>query len=231
MSITPEKKIKLALFDVDETLLSFNSMDDFIAFFYMEYYGAEAGRDHLMKYETFISMVARQCRREVWNRFYYLYFSGIDRETLAEIGEKWFEARVLNQPDAFNQKVLNQLYQHKADGYQVILVSGGFFAPLNPLLKFLKIESLLCVSPKEGLKGVLTGDLDGIQTVGRGKVEAIKCFLDENIVDWFESYAYADHTSDLPMLTLVGHPVIVGDSPDLQALTRENNWQSISSSH
>jgi phosphoserine phosphatase len=39
-----------------------------------------------------------------------------------------------------------------------------------------------------------------------------------------EAVAYADSTSDLPMLEAVGHPVAVNAEPKLAAVARKRGW-------
>jgi hypothetical protein len=39
------------------------------------------------------------------------------------------------------------------------------------------------------------------------------------------SYAYSDSESDLPMLRVVGHPVVVNPDPDLRRIAAEEGWE------
>src|SRR6266511_5595963 len=49
-------------------------------------------------------------------------------------------------------------------------------------------------------------------------------FADANGFDLAESVAYADSTSDLPMLEAVGFPVAVNPETRLAALARKRGW-------
>lgn len=220
-----DEKLKLALFDVDETLLTFNSMHHFLMFFCTEYYG---NKDGLNRFENLIAankMASRTCTRETLNRLYYLNYTGINQLRLEDIGNSWFERNVLKNPHAFNHTVLERLEQHKKENYKTILVSGGFFASLFPLSKYLNDIDLLCVSTSVE-NGVLTGEIEGIQTIGIGKVAAVINHFKGYEIDWNNSYAYGDHISDLPMLSLVGNPVIIGSSPELLEIAKDRKWKN-----
>jgi phosphoserine phosphatase len=41
------------------------------------------------------------------------------------------------------------------------------------------------------------------------------------------SYAYGDHISDLPLLSLVGHPVVVGAEGALGGYARRHGWDRL----
>jgi len=43
-------------------------------------------------------------------------------------------------------------------------------------------------------------------------------------VDLRSSHAYGDHASDLPVLSLVGRPVVVGDDPVLAGHAALRGW-------
>jgi HAD superfamily hydrolase (TIGR01490 family) len=217
-------KIKIALFDVDQTLLLTNSMLDFIDFFFMEYYGQQSGKIKQDKYK--ISQLGSDNKRENLNRLYYTHFKDIKRSALEDLGKKWFEQTLSKNKHLFNQVVLNRLTKYKQDDYRVVFVSGGFFAPLNPIVEYLEVDVLLCVKPVVN-QGVLTGEIEGIQTIGEGKVTAILNHFKDEQVDWSSSFAYGDHISDLAMLKLVGHPVVVGNDNKLLQIAKEQHWEFI----
>jgi phosphoserine phosphatase len=62
------------------------------------------------------------------------------------------------------------------------------------------------------IDGVYTGELDGPFCYGQGKVEAITDLARWDNLDLAQCYAYSDSSSDLPMLSAIGHPVVV--NPD-----------------
>jgi HAD superfamily hydrolase (TIGR01490 family) len=73
--------------------------------------------------------------------------------------------------------------------------------------------------------GLYTGKLVGEPLHGPAKAEAIRALAEREGLDLAKCYAYSDSTNDLPMLSLVGHPVAVNPDPDLRSVAREKNWQ------
>lgn len=226
MFVRNESGLKLALFDIDETLLSFNSMRSFISFFFTHYYGDSLGLKKLEDYQLKINGMINSYSREVMNKFYYTNYAGIDKSVLDEISKKWFEINVENNEEAFNRSILNLLEKHKRSRFKIVLVSGGFFATVNHLVKHLSVDDYLYVTPTV-VGGVLTGEIEGVQTIGSGKSRAVLEYFQNDEIDWGMSYAYGDHISDLPMLRLVGNPVAVGTNPQLLEIAGEKKWKII----
>src|SRR5262249_38770006 len=57
------------------------------------------------------------------------------------------------------------------------------------------------------------------------KAEAMTALAAEHGFDLQASYAYSDSASDLPMLSIVGHPVVVNPDAELTRMAREHGWQ------
>ena len=62
------------------------------------------------------------------------------------------------------------------------------------------------IGTRGALLTVSTGELDGPFCYGQGKVEAITDLARWDNLDLSQCYAYSDSSSDLPMLSAVGHP-------------------------
>jgi HAD superfamily hydrolase (TIGR01490 family) len=72
--------------------------------------------------------------------------------------------------------------------------------------------------------GVYTGNLDGPFCYAEGKVEAIDAIARFEGFDLAQCYAYSDSASDLPMLSAVGHPVVVNPDSKLERHARSHGW-------
>jgi phosphoserine phosphatase len=68
------------------------------------------------------------------------------------------------------------------------------------------------------------GVLEGPFCYGAGKVEAIRDLARWEGLDLSQCYAYSDSSSDLPMLQVVGHPVVVNPDGRLERHARRNGW-------
>ena len=77
----------------------------------------------------------------------------------------------------------------------------------------------------ESKDGVYTGRLVGEPLHGPAKAEAILALAEREGLDLERCAAYSDSANDLPMLSLVGHPVAVNPDHELKRIARENDWE------
>jgi len=77
----------------------------------------------------------------------------------------------------------------------------------------------------ESRDGVYTGHLVGEPLHGPAKAAAIRALAEREGLDLSRCAAYSDSANDVPMLSLVGHPVAVNPDPQLRRMARENGWE------
>jgi HAD superfamily hydrolase (TIGR01490 family) len=77
----------------------------------------------------------------------------------------------------------------------------------------------------ESENGVYTGRLVGEPLHGPAKAEAIRALAQREGLDLERCSAYSDSVNDLPMLSLVGHPVAVNPDAQLRREARSNGWE------
>jgi HAD superfamily hydrolase (TIGR01490 family) len=77
----------------------------------------------------------------------------------------------------------------------------------------------------ENKDGVYTGRLVGEPLHGPAKAEAILALAEREGLDLTRCAAYSDSANDLPMLSLVGHPVAVNPDHELKSIARQNGWE------
>jgi HAD superfamily hydrolase (TIGR01490 family) len=218
-----------AFFDVDGTLINFNSMISFLSYSLTAYYGSHEGTQRLNKYYSIAQEIDILNNRQELNRLYYRNFEGIEKFCIQTISEKWFKA-IFNDNEIFNEKCLAKLEYHQNNNHKVVFVSGGFFGNLDLLAQKLNVEHVLCVQPIVSDE-VLTGEIDLTkQTIGIGKAIAIRAFVQQHYLDntnLSSCYAYGDHISDIDMLSAVGNPVVVGNDKAMLEYAKLNKWSML----
>jgi phosphoserine phosphatase len=60
--------------------------------------------------------------------------------------------------------------------------------------------------------------------IGPGKAHAIEKFIADRGIDLARSFAYGDHHSDIHMLEMVAHPVVVGNEPEMVEQAKRSGW-------
>jgi phosphoserine phosphatase len=73
--------------------------------------------------------------------------------------------------------------------------------------------------------GVYTGNPDGPLTYRDGKPVAMREVAEREGIDLSASFAYSDSESDLPMLRVVGNPVVVNPDAELARVARAEGWR------
>ncbi|WP_049723220.1 HAD family hydrolase [Gilvimarinus polysaccharolyticus] len=193
-----------AFFDVDNTLITQNSMLSFQNYWYQMY--PDLAAESLYRADLMTHVHEHACW-ETLNKLYYRHFSGRSVAALTDAGESWFKQQLQRSDGFYYQAVLRELRRHQENGFEVIMVSGSFSAVLTPIARDLGVEKILS-SQMEVRAGVYTGYLSAPPMVGAGKRDAVKALLCNTRVAQ-SSYAYGDDISDIPMLSLVGYPVMV----------------------
>lgn len=145
---------------------------------------------------------------------------GITVEDVKALGEEVYDEMIASRiwPGA---KALAQ--QHLRVGRRVWLVTGT------------PIEVAAVISSRLGLTGALgtvgeiadgmyTGRLVGDILHGSAKAVAVQELADLEGLDLKRCWAYSDSYNDIPLLTLVGHPVAINPDARLRRHARDHNW-------
>ncbi|MFF2040928.1 HAD family hydrolase [Kitasatospora sp. NPDC058170] len=207
---------RLVFTDVDETLINCRSMFDFLDYYMTGRHGATGTARARQIRESLLEQGSRGIPREETNRTYFQAWAGEQAEDVARWGERWFAERSANG-SFYLTSTREALIRHQADGAAIALVSGSLPALLDPIARDIRADHVLCTRPEE-CDGELTGRILGDPVVGSGKAAAVHSTITRYPhLNPAECYAYGDHISDLPMLSAVGHPVVVGSNPDLLA--------------
>jgi len=80
-------------------------------------------------------------------------------------------------------------------------------------------------SVAEHVDGVYTGRLQGDLLHKQAKADAIAALAAERGYDLSRCHAYSDSVNDLPMLSLVGHPVAINPDSRLRHYAKEHGWE------
>jgi len=127
---------------------------------------------------------------------------------------------------SFRPDILELLHRHQTQGHLVVLVSGTFQDLLALIGKELGVDHVIGTR-LEVVDARYSGRIIEPTCLGPGKVELLQDFLGTSQldVDLGSSFAYADSIFDVPLLSLVGHPVAVYPDERLQAYALREGWQ------
>ena len=112
--------------------------------------------------------------------------------------------------------------EHRALGHRTVLITGALdFAVegLRPLFDEI-VAAEMSVRPD----GTLSGEMLQVPPTGETRAQILHDYCAAEGLRIEEAVAYADSTSDLPLLEAVGFPVAVNPETRLAAIARKRGW-------
>lgn len=216
--------MKLALFDLDNTLLAGDSD------FEWAQYLIEQGVVDREVYEARNQAFYDQYKAGTLDIFEFLDFQlkPLSRHSRAQL-DAWHQ-------DFLARKILPivapgtaELLKRHRDHIQVIVTATNSFVTA-PIAAHLGVPHLIATEP-EVVGGEFTGKPFGTPSFKEGKVARLEQWLAERGHGWAdveESWFYSDSLNDLPLLARVHHPVAVDPDPTLKAHAERHGWPVIS---
>jgi HAD superfamily hydrolase (TIGR01490 family) len=211
----------VAAFDVDGTLVETNVVEYFL--------WMRLKAQPLQDWPAFMAQMLRKGPRWLFlerrsraefQRSFYREYAGLDVEEMRRLGEEALHAVTLRRiyPDG-----IRRIREHKRAGHRVLLLTGALDVVVEPLAALLEVEvDCAHLLVKDGR---LTGDLQSPPPAGEARSTLLEEYARATSVTLEESFAYADSLSDLPMLEIVGTPVVVNPDPRLSQLAGQRGWR------
>jgi len=219
---TPTQRPRLALFDLDHTLLPLDSDYEWGEFTIRLGWcdRAEFGRRNQAFYDDYVAG-----RLDVHD---YVRFA---TEALCQRGQAAAEAahaqfmREVIAP-AIRQEALQLLARHRDAGDEVVIITATNEFVTRPIAHALGVEHLLAVELARDAGGWYTGAIHGVPSMREGKVQRMTEWLAARGLSWdgVATTFYSDSFNDVPLLERVDHPVATNPDARLRALAAERGW-------
>ena len=215
--------MKLAIFDLDETLIAIDS--DHAWGDYAADQGLVDGDNHRAENRRFYEDYKRgELDIDAYLAFSSHVLTQHPLKILYEHRAKFIDTVI--RP-AILPKGRELVEQHRADGHQLVIVTATLEFVTRPIADMLGIEVLIAPIP-ELLESGYTGKMIGVPSYGPGKVTRLKSWMKEEGFSLEGSTFYSDSHNDIPLLNLVDTPVAVDPDPTLAAVAAEKGWTCIS---
>jgi len=208
---------KVALFDFCETIADFLTADRFVQF--VQFNSKPTNRHIRVLYvvlnKSRILGVLRRVfpKASISKRLVLLQLKGRTYDELALLAQQYYET-VIKQH--FISPVVSELLRLQQEGYKCYLVSGGYDIYLRYFCEEYNIDGLLCTKIRFS-NGICDGKFDGADCMFENKVQMIKSEISGDSSSW---YAFSDSKTDLPMLEIVGNPLVI-------SRVKSQNWAEI----
>ena len=214
---------KLALFDLDHTLLPIDSDHEWGEFL------VRTGRVDPVEHKRRNDAFFEQYKAGTLDPVEYLEFA---LGTLARWPRRELDAmhaefmREVIAP-AIRPQALALLQRHQDPGDLVAIITATNRFVTAPIAKALGVEHLIAAVPEEDRDGNITGKLLGVPTSGAGKVTHTHAWLEQigtplNAFD--SSHFYSDSHNDIPLMSVVTHPVATNPNSALAQHATRLGW-------
>ena len=164
--------------------------------------------------------VTYQYSRKVFNDIFFKRYKGESEDRLRFFAGELFEdvLKPAVYPGAFEL-----IEKSRSLGLRQVVVTGALDLSVKPLMKYLGIEDYVA-NRLEFVNGVATGRLLPPVLAAATKASWIRTFAEREGISLSDSFAYSDSMSDLPMLSVVGHPAAVNPDMRLRQTALHHDW-------
>ncbi len=136
--------------------------------------------------------------------------------------------------DWFNKDITKIIYPELEErirklhgqGYEIYFVTSTIEPIAKRFQEYFGFGKIVATELKEE-KGHYSTYPDGKPCHGQEKSDRIMELASSDKLDLANSIAFSDHISDLYMLKIVGHPVVVNPKPLLKMIAKKNKWEII----
>ena len=215
--------MNLALFDLDHTLIPIDSDYEWGQF--LSRIGAVDRTAFAQRNAAFFA----QYQAGTLDPVEYLEFA---LGTLAQFPRRQLDdwhaqfMREVVQP-TIQPAALDLLKRHQdADDLVAIITATNRFVAA-PIATALGVSHLIAAEPETLPDGSITGKLIGIPTSGAGKVHHTSDWLanmGKSLASFDRSHFYSDSQNDIPLLSVVTHPVATNPNALLEAHAKALGW-------
>jgi HAD superfamily hydrolase (TIGR01490 family) len=223
-SDTKRGTLKLALFDLDHTLLPIDSDYSWGTFtttigwtdakefgrrndeFYAHY---QAGTLDVHDYVRFATEAAR-----------------LQGPQKALAARQRFMQEVIGP--AIKPQALELVRRHQEAGDQVVIITATNEFVTRPIADAFGVPELIAVElVRDAATNWITGDIKGVPSFREGKVKRLEDWLAARQLAWHDADItfYTDSTNDLPLLENANHPVATNPDARLRDIAVQRGWR------
>ncbi len=213
--------MKLALFDLDNTLLACDS--DYEWAQYLINIGILDRAEHEARNDEFFE----QYKAGTLDIYEFLEFqlaplARYPRTQLDQWHEEFMRARIL---PSITSAARALVASHRDAGHECMIITATNAFVTAPIAREFGVPTLIATEIEES-DGRFTGRPRGLPSFREGKVRRLEEWLAAR-GGWpavSESWFYSDSANDLPLLDRVDHPVAVDPDARLLAIAKERDW-------
>ncbi|WP_288383931.1 HAD family hydrolase [uncultured Acinetobacter sp.] len=210
--------MKLALFDLDHTLLNTDSDHSWGEFLVNE--GLVDPVHHRQMNDKFYEdYKAGQLDPIAYNEFVFEFLTQNTPEVLTELHALFMQKVIRPQ---MRPKGFDAIQKHQALGHEIVGITATSDFITAPIFRAFGITEIIATTA-EVQQGKYTGKVAGTPCYQQGKLVRLEQWLAGRNVE--ESWAYSDSINDRFLLEYATHAIAVNPDDRLEKLAKAQNWQ------
>jgi len=162
--------------------------------------------------------------RKVFNDLFFKWYKGQSEDRLRFLSADLFEDVI--RPAIF-PGTRELIEKSRSLGLRQVVVTGALDVTIAPLVRYLGIDAY-AANRLEFVEGRATGRLVPPVMASATKASWIRTYAEREGLSLSDCYCYADSMSDLPMLSMVGHPTATNPDFRLKATALRHDWPVVS---
>jgi alcohol-forming fatty acyl-CoA reductase len=215
--LSPDRQ--LAVFDLENTLVATNVVDSYAWLVTRRMGLPERARFTARTLLEAPRMFALDMAdRGDFLRWFYRRYENADLGELRR--ESWELTSDLLLAKSFPAGI-RRVREHRALGHRTLLITGALDFVIEPFLPL--FDDVVCAHMRAH-EGALSGELVEAPPTGEARALIMAEYANAHGLQLSECVAYADSTSDLPMMEAAGYPVAVNPETKLAAIARKRGW-------
>jgi HAD superfamily hydrolase (TIGR01490 family) len=151
------------------------------------------------------------------------FIAGKNVAEIVALGEQIYDEEISHRLWA---GTVNLAHEHASAGEQVWLVTATPVELATIIAQRLELTGALGTIA-ESRDGAYTGHLIGEVLHGQAKADAVRDLAEREGLDLTRCSAYSDSINDIPLLSLVGHPVAVNPDTALRDEAKARDWEIV----
>lgn len=212
--------MKLALFDLDETLIHGDCSSLWSAFMVKEGWVAEPDLFLRQDNEMMRLYAIGQMDMTEYMNWTLSPLKGRSEHEVSAMVTRFVHEVIADRVYADARQCIDS---HRANGDRTIVISASGEHLVAPIATYLGIDETLAIGV-ETANGRFTGFTQGVLTFREGKVARLMDLLNQDASLLAHAIFYSDSHNDLPLLTRVGRPSVVNPDAILLQHARQAGW-------
>ena len=158
--------------------------------------------------------------RRLFNDVFFRRYGGESEDRLRYLADELFDNVI--RPSIF-PGAYELIDKSKRLGLRQVLVTGALDLTVLPLARHLGLDAWV-TNRLEYVEGKATGRLLPPIMAAATKASWIRVYAEREGLHLSDCYSYSDSMSDLPMLSIVGHPTAVNPDYRLRNTALQHDW-------